>query len=464
MTLVKRFAQTIPISSQLPVRQDFNFPLRVGNEITFYTADNGERFITKGYRLNDAVFSIVSTNAEKAGQVRLYHSKVKYDQRKTLFEYAELQKGGLTIRKMIELAKMQKAMAADKVVDSPLQKLLNKPTRYQSQAEWIEQGFALRELQGEMNIKKFRDLSGKKTIEMMIIPKPHLNIIGNPSDPWDIIAYQFVLNGIQYRWEKEDVLMWKYSNPSGLSTNFEHMRGFAPLVPAEVLMQAMNEGDVRVATSNANSGASGFAFRKDVKGEPTMQQKTEMRRQFNDIVNNEDEANKTAILAGEWGYYNIGYSVEAQKLLEQYGYGFKRLCRVFKTPSQIFDEGNGTWDNQKQAFRRWIYAKIAPNMYNLRGILSDSLITEFGYDPETNLIDCDIMSLPEMSQDLGELTSALKDAWGITIDDRLDAMGYETIGGKDGATRLIPNGYTPLDQLNADIAPNLDSQIQMLGD
>lgn len=460
MTLVKRYAVATTMNS-LPVTRDLPVVWK-GNEITFYTADNGERFISKGYKLNDAVYSIVSTNSEKAGQVRLYHTKVKYGERKTMFEYTEIQKGGLTLRKLIELQKMQKAMASDRVVDSPMQKLLNKPSRYQTQSEWIEQLFALRELQGEGNIKKFRGLDGGKPIEMLIIPKPHLNIIGNPSDPWDIIAFQFVLNGSMYRWEKEDVLMWKYSNPCGLSTTFEHMRGMAPLVSAEVLLQSMNEGDVRIATSNANSGASGFAFRKDAKGEPGPDQKREMRGQFNDIVNNNEMANKTAILSGEWGYYNIGYSVEAQKLLEQYGYGFKRMCRVFKTPAQIFDEGTGTWDNQKQAFKRWIFAKIAPNMYHLRGLLSESLIPDFGLDPETNLIDCDIMSLPEMSEDLGQLAGALEKAWGITLDDRLDALGYEPIGGKDGATRLIPNNLTPLDQLNMDIGGNLDGEVNQL--
>lgn len=462
MRLLKGYATPLLVQTPLSVRQTFNLPVRVGNEITFYSADNGEKYITKGYKLNDAVFSIVSTNSEKAGQVRLYHAKVKLSERKTLQEYNQLQKGGINERKLKELAKMQKAMVEDKMVNSPLQKLLNKPNRYQTQAEWIEQVFALRELQGEGNIKKFKGLDGNRTIEMMIIPRPHLNLVGDPNDPWNVTAYEFNLNGRIYRWDKEDVLMWKYTNPSAISPSFEHMRGMAPLLPAEVLLQGMNEGDVRIATSNANSGASGFAFRKDAKQEPTPDQKREMRTQFNDIVNNEEMANKTAILAGEWGYYNIGYSVEAQKLLEQYGTGFKRMCRVFKTPSQIFDEGNGTWDNQKQAFRRWIFAKIAPNMYNLRGLLSDSLIPEFGLDPETNLIDCDIMSLPEMSQDLKDLVSAVKDADWLTLDEKRDATGYEMMGTPASKQIYVSSSLQTLDQLNADVGGSLDNEANLL--
>jgi hypothetical protein len=70
--------------AQAPVRTT-NGPLPIipnntrffGNELTLYAQDTGENYITKGYNLNDAVYSIVSKNAEKAGQVRLYHARIK---------------------------------------------------------------------------------------------------------------------------------------------------------------------------------------------------------------------------------------------------------------------------------------------------------------------------------------------------------------------------------------------------
>ena len=67
-------------------------------------------------------------------------------------------------------------------------------------------------------------------------------------------------------------------------------------------------------------------------------------------------------------------------------------------------------------------------------------------DPETNLIDCDVMSLPEMSQDLGELTKGLNDVYGMSIDERLEYLGFEPIGGEVGNLRLVQSGLTNLEE------------------
>jgi HK97 family phage portal protein len=459
------FQLPVPINPLAGRPLSMNNPRFIGNELTVYPQDSGERYITKGYNLNDGVFSIVSKNAEKAGQIRMYHAKIKRNERKTLQEYNALQKGAISEKMVKELSRMRKAMTEDYLVDSPLTKLLNRPTRYQTQSEWIEQLVALRELQGEGNIWKSRGEQGGKPLELLVIPKPHLNLIGNPDNPWDIKAYQFNLNGALYNWKKEDVLMWKYTNPTSLSNTFEHMRGLAPLSAAMILLQGMNEGDLRIATSNKNAGAYGFAFRKDMGSSvPTAAQIGDMRTQFDGIINSGEMAGKVAILSGEWGYYNIGVSVEAQKLLEQYGYGFKRLCRVFKTPAGIFDEGNATWDNQKQFYRQWVYSKIAPMIYQLRGMLSDSLLPDFGLDPEYNLIDCDVASLPELSQDLEEMSAGLEKVHGLTIDQRLQHFGYEPIGGKAGSTILIPSGFQTLDDLTLETGGNLDEEINQLED
>jgi HK97 family phage portal protein len=420
---------------------------KVGDEIVLYPQDTGQRYLDKGYNLNDGVYSIVSKNAEKASQIRMYHSRIKKEERKTLHEYNQLSKGAINNKVLKELEVMRKAMVEDLIVDSPLTKLLNKPNRFQTQSEWLEQLFGLRELQGEGNIW-FNRLGGGKIQEMLVIPKSQLRLVGNLKDPWEVIAYEVMLNGRNYRWEKEDVVMWKYSNPREVDTSLEHLRGLAPLQSIMVLVQGLNEGDIRLATANKNAGASGLAYRTDMPQKPTVEQTTEMRRQFNESVNNSDMANKIAILGGEWGYFNIGKTMQELQLLEQYGIGFKRLCRVFKTPAGIFDEGNATWDNQKQFYRQWIYSKIAPNIYNLRGLLSEKLLPEFGLDPETNLIDCDVMSLPEMTQDLKEQAEGLKDVWGLTIDDRLKHFGYEPIGGPVGELRLVPTGLQTLEDLS----------------
>jgi HK97 family phage portal protein len=452
----KAISTTVPM--RLPTRQEL---LSIGRELTLYPQDGGERFVNKGYNLNDGVYSICSKNAEKAGQVRLYHGKVKREERKTLQEYLQLQKQAVTQKSLIEMQKMRKAMIEDRVADSPLSKLLNKPNRNEMQGAWIERLFLFRELQGEGNVWFSRDDNGRP-IEMFVIPKPQLSLVGTGADPWQILKYQFTLTGNLYKWDPKDVLMWKYTNPAPVDNTLEHLRGMAPLTSYIVSLQGMNEADLRLATSNKNGGASGVAYRKDGNTQPTPEQASEMRRQFNNAVNSSDMVNKIAILSGEWGFFNLAMSVEQQKLLEQYSVGFKRLCRVFKTPPEIFGEGNDTYDNQKQYKRLWIYDKIAPNIYQLREMLSNKLIREFDLDPETNFVDCDIMSLPEMAEDLKDLIAAVKDAWWLTPNQKLDATGYEKSTDPNMEKIYIPGGYTPLDQLNMDMGGNLDAEQNLL--
>lgn len=454
---------TYPMPNQLQAVTQFK---QIGNEITVYPYDGGERYIDKGYKRNDAVYSIVSKNAEKCSQVRFYHVKIKRDEKKTAQEYLQLTKGPINDKVVKEMGKMRKAMTDDLAIDSPMSALLNKPNRNQTQSEWVEDIVGLRELQGEGNFWLKTPEGEKAPKEMLNVPKPQLNLIGDGYDPWEILYYEFVLSGNTYRWSKDAVVMWKYNNPAPVDAlTLEHLRGLAPLYAGIVLTQGMNEADLRVATSNKNGGAAGLAYREDVNNLPTdLTAKMDIRRDFNNSVNSNEMANKIAMQAGKWGYHNFAVSVKDQQLIEQYGIGFKRMCRIFKTPAQIFDEGNSTWDNQRFSERRWIYSKIAPIVYGLRDKLNAALPLRFELDPERNLVDCDISSLPELASDLKEQVQAVKDAWWLTPNQKLSAMGYEESADPNMNKVYMPSGYSTLEQVNEPIAGNLDNEMDLLDD
>lgn len=447
--------------SNLPALNNLPAIRTIGNDITFYNADNSQTFIEKGYNLNDSIFSIVSKNIDKSGQVRFYLMRIKQNEAKTLNEYNALKKAEYYSPELKrELKRMVKSMVEDYVVDGDLPRLLDKPNRYQTQSEWIENLVAMRELTGEGNLWLNRGITGKQPVELLIIPRQFLHLTGSTNDPWEISGYQFVFNGNTKTWSKEDVVQWKYANPN-FSATLDQFRGLAPLQSARVLMQAMNEGDERVAISNKNAGAAGLAFLKNL-GKPTLDQANDIRYQFNNAVNNAEMANKIAILGGEWGYINFGYSLDQLKILEQYGLNFKRLCRVFKTPAEIFGEGNDTYDNQRQYKRLWIYDKIAPMLHQLRGILNDKLLDEFKLDRSRYMIDCDVNSLPEMAEDLGEQVKAIRDVYEMSPNQKLQYWGFEADPDPNMNKKYFPSGLTPLDELNMNVGGGLDQQMQDL--
>jgi hypothetical protein len=53
------------------------------------------------------------------------------------------------------------------------------------------------------------------------------------------------------------------------------------------------------------------------------------------------------------------------------------------------------------------------------------MLKEFNLSPETDLIDCDIMSLPELSDDLAEQVAAFKDADWLSDNEKRSGTGYE---------------------------------------
>lgn len=422
----------IPRRETNQIDVSFNELRTIGlNEITLYPEDNGERYISKGFSINDGVYSIVTKNAEKAGQIRLRHTRVKKNEQKTLREYHDLTKGPISHELMIELKRMRKSMIDEMVVKGDLSTLLNKPNRYQTQGEFIENLMGLREIQGEGNLWFNRGDSGKRILEMLPIPKPQLHLVGNGLDPFEIVAYEFELAGRRFRWNKEDVVMWKYTNIAPVSHTLEHLRGLAPLKAFMIGLQGMNEADKRIANSNANAGAAGFAFRKDAGlSQPTPEQAFSMRKQFNDIVNNNELAGKIAMLGGDWGYYNVGTSMGDQKILEQYNLNFIRLCRIFKTPSGIFND-DAKYANQPEYKRDWIYDKIAPNLYKLTDLINLPLLNAFNLSPETDLVDFDIMNLPELGKDLAKQVAAVKDASWLSVNEKRIATGYEPAEGEE---------------------------------
>src|SRR6188768_1336408 len=117
MNFLKRLNNSIevkavaPIVGMLPINRGFEQMVRVGENVILYPQDTGERYLTKGLNLNDAVSTITGKNMRKAGQVRLTHTKVKATEKKTLQEYLHISKSKeFSSEQIREMRIMKKAM------------------------------------------------------------------------------------------------------------------------------------------------------------------------------------------------------------------------------------------------------------------------------------------------------------------------------------------------------------------
>lgn len=438
--------------------------LGMGNGVTIYPYGRDSTFIEKGYNKNAFVYSIVSKCAKKFGQVPWYHYKVKTTERKTWAEYIQLTKEGLPDTKArIEARKMRKkAIEADKV-NSPLQTLLDKPNRNQPRAKFMENLYGFKLLTGEGNGWTPIFTENKAPTEIFIIPKSILGIVKGNS-PWDIANYKLIFPGAELQQPKELMITWGFPTYNFDPVSLTHLRGQAPLDAGLLLMQSSNEASERLIAMNKNQGVAGMVYDKGKRDYPTPPQAQFIRQQFNEVVNDKDLAGQIAWMTGDLGYIQFGLDAGQLKLLEQADITKEALCHIFDVPYPLFNS-NETYENRKQAKREFVYDNIAVAAYGLRDELNTKLIPLFNLDRDRDVIDVDILSLPELAQDQKE-TAEFLDKMGarLSLNEGREYMGWDRSPDPNMDKHYIPSGYQTLDDANAPIGGNLDAEENLLND
>jgi HK97 family phage portal protein len=465
MSLLKRLGNTLPVTTGTPVIMNGNTAIRpfgFNDGVTIYPYNNDRTYIEKGYNKNAWVFAIVSKLAKKFSQVPWYHYKIKRAERKTYFEeYIPLTKAGLNSKSIIEARKMLKKSVDQQIVDSPLSRFLNKPNRNQSGAQYREELYGYKLLTGEGNGYLSKIDNNGPPVERFIIPKNNIALVKGPGILSDIAGYKMLLGGNTIEVAKELILMWKFPNYNFDPLTLAHMRGQSPLDAGLLVLQSSNEATERMVAMNKNQGVAGLVARKDAVGYPTPTQASFMREQFNSIVNDKDLAGSIAYMTGDLSYMQFGLDAGQLKLMEQADIQFKQLCNIYDIPWQLFGNAD-SYENRKQYKRDLIYDNIAVACYSYRDEENAKLIPQFNLDRESDVIDCDLFALPELSEDLKTQIDGFKSAWWMTPNEIREQTGFDRIIDTNMDKVYAPSSVVPVDQMNAEIGAGLDAQINLL--
>jgi HK97 family phage portal protein len=456
---------------QISTAMAFQGLARINEGVTIYPYGNDSTFIEQGYKKNWAVYVVVKKLAKTFSQISWYHYKVNTKERKTWFdEYIPLTKSFAHLsdpKARIEMLKMRKKSVEPTAVTSPLSKFLAKPNRYQSGNRFRGNLLGHKLLTGEGNtwLARPKDMEGNADLsqppsEMFVIPKANLAIVKG-ADPWAIEQYKIILGGSQIPQDPANIIMWIEEGYNFDPVTLQHMRGQAPLDAYVLGMQGANEAAERLVNMNKNQGASGFAWNEADLRNLTPEQSSFMRKQFNSMINDSDLAGAIAVLTGKWGFQQIGLDSRALQLLEQQDKALDIVSMIFDVPVGIFKHGT-TYENKPQEGKDFIYNAIAPHAYELREEWNSKLISQFGLDRERDVIDCDLLSLPQLVEDLKTQVEALGRIWQFTPNEVLQYLGYDPSPDPNMNKVYIPNNFTPLDQLNADPGAGLDAQMNLL--
>lgn len=441
------------LATPFPINNGFAppAPKMIGNEVTLYASKDGENIIDKGYNLNAVVYTCLNHIQKMFGKIPFYVVEINPDEKKTFAESQRLIKLLHDPRAIAEAKRMRKKSLDGIIEDNNLAKFLNRPNRNQTGVAYRQMLVGYKKLTGEGNgwLNRGVDEMGNQAtdrapLEMFVIPKYILQLIGNGFDPWEILKYQITLVAGQHiNVPKENIQMWIENNFKFVSTTLDHLRGQPPLEAALLQIQGLNEGAIREIKESVNGGANGLLFRKDAKEMPKDPGTVSwMREQINNAVNGKDVAGAIAWMAGEWGYLPFGKTSQELQRVELSARATDDICNVLGVPPGLL-KANQTYENANSYFRQFIYQTIAPEAYGLRDLWNNTLLDMFGMDREKYAIDCDILSLPELAEDMKNQVSAVQNADWLSKNEKRIATGYEPI--EDGDYDLVPKDSAPIE-------------------
>jgi HK97 family phage portal protein len=439
-----------------------NTLINLNQGLTIYPYGQDKTFIKQGYNKNWALHVVIKKLVRTFSQIDWYHYKIKTNERKTYRdEYLPLTKHAIYDAKArVEMVKLLKKSVDQVAVDSDISRFLKKPNRNETGSKYRGNLFGHKLLTGEGNQWLIRPDVNAKPIEMFVLPKANLALVKGNS-PWTIESYKALIGGNQIPIDKANMIMWIEQGWGLDEVTLNHLRGQSALDAWILTMQGMNEGAEKLANMNKNQGASGFAWNKADDREWSPEQAVFNRRQFNSIINDSDLAGTIAYFNGDWGFQQIGLDARALQLLEQQDKGLETVAMLYDVPIGMFKHGT-TYENKPQEAKDLVYNAILPEAIELRDQWNENLLPQFNLDRDRDVIDFDIMSLPQLSEDLKTQAETLSKLWQLTPNQVLEYIGYDKSTDPNMDRIYIPSGYQTLDDLNAPVGGSLDGEVNLL--
>jgi hypothetical protein len=428
-------------------------PLSAGSSIfsfstpEVYTNHDNLTSIPQGFNASTAVYSIVMKDADKFGSIpRFVYDAAKREEKAAKFR-------GFT---RIE----HKATPGDYYEEAPaLTELLNRPNPFQGADMFLTLFRAYWKVCGESfiwlnrgDLERYRLPDGTlddmaidrlPVLEMYVLPANLISIIPDDSNLWGILGYVLEV-GERIGIRKNDVIHIKMPNLNFDGASRTHLRGMSPLTPGSKTLgenQALTLASMRQAQ---NSGAKGIAT-NELTISQTPEQQTQVKRVFDEKINNNQIAGSVAALQGKWNYFNIGQTSVEMELMAAKEMSWKELCFLFKVPYEFFDSHTPYAEKQLTQFG-WLTNDLIPACKQLDGELNRALLKAFSLEGKA-LICTDASDLPEMITAMVDAAKSMQELWCLSPNDVREFMGQERYDDDRFDQPWVPTGRVPLDDV-----------------
>ena len=380
----------------------------VGGGYTEYDR-NAKSYIEEGYNINPIVYSVINQMSTKTASIPIYVRKV--EDKKALRKLQQLRSStgrNLTIQqKTRELILQSKAFKKDEL-DFPLEQ----PNPNQSWAEFLGLYKTFLRTTGNVYIYLLRTEEGRDAgtpVCVYLLPSHLMQIVVKKGTDLmsvenPVQSYMLIEGNSWVDFEAEDVIHIKNSNPN-YSSDGEHLYGLSPLASALKNIQASNTGlDLNIKTLKSG-GAFGFIHGKQTP--ITADQAAEIKERLSEMNSSPDDLSKIAGISAEVGFTRLSLTSDELRPFDYLQFDQKQICNVLGwSDSLLNNDDGGKYDKQLQERKRVITDNIVPDLDLLVEKLNKYFLPLFkGY--ENTYLEYDIMELPEMQDDMAEMSNWL---------------------------------------------------------
>ncbi|CAL1518181.1 hypothetical protein MMC2321_01922 [Chitinophaga sp. MM2321] len=418
--------------------------------------------VDKGYVNNADVYSIISRKAQMASGIPFYVYKIKGEEgKKWLREYKALTSGEVVSSEAVAKSQIYKVKALQEVDDSnPINILLQRPNPGESQTEFLEKCYGFLDITGNSYIwKESLSMGANQGVPKALytIPSQYTTIVPDGTFPVSIAGYMFFLWG-EMGLKKEEVIHLKYFNPD-YQPDGSHLMGMPPLrAGAKTLARSDSEEDSATAQFQ-HGGPAGMIYNESIQPDDQSNlQVGALKKKWEAETWGNKNRGKILFSAGKLGYIQTGLSPVDMDLIESGSMTFRKLCRIFKMPSAIFnDNEHATMNNMEQFYKAAYTDGVIPMVIKMRDALNAFLLPDFG-DSGEYFIDADFSNIPVLQQDMKTLTDWLDKSWEITPNERreLKKFGRSSDPNMDkvwmpGNLETMESLAMPIEDISADV-------------
>lgn len=398
------------------ISKDFSIPAHRGTSyqlingrLVAYT-DNLTNYLSKGYNINDIVYSIINLIMDKC-RVAPWGIYEIVDEQAYKSLRGMMHKGEWKGKDYFKVLLLHSK--ALKPANNPGKwgDLIKNPNERCSWNDLIAYGIGYDCLIGN-NYTWGSPLKAGANMgvpnELWLLPAQHTNIYSTDTFPTRVIKYG-VNMWPTITYQPNEIMHEAEFNPNW-EVNGAQLYGVPPLRAALGLLQRNNSSMTASASSFDNEGVKGILHLKgqpgNVDGELLVQEVGRLKETMVNEWTGAANRNRIGLGGYDMGWLPIGLNSEEMQLIESEKWDLRRLCNVFRVSSRMLNDPDNTAEaNVEEAEKALTTRAALPRLIKKREAFNRKAVKDWGLDKKY-VIDFEMSAYGELSDDMGDIADA----------------------------------------------------------